>query len=134
MASFEKLPSTSAFIDRPTYWHEVALETVQRSREAAEDGALVLTCELIDVVRRNANAALNFLNRVVSAKSPAEIFELQVTHLWTQFGAVFRQAEELRALAMGVLTDIAQACAIGSASEPAREPSSERQTTVLPRA
>lgn len=83
MASSDKLPSTSAFIDRSTYWHEVALENVQRSLEAVEDGALVLTCELIDVARRNVNAALNFINRVVSAKSPAEIFELQVTHSWT---------------------------------------------------
>jgi hypothetical protein len=117
MASFEKLPSTSPFIDRPTYWHEVALENVQRSLEAAEDGALVLTCELIDVARRNANATFNFINRVASAKSPTEIFELHVIHSWTQFGAVLWQAEELRALAMGVLTEIAQACVI--AFEPA---------------
>ena len=132
MANFEDWPFTSHFIVDPEYWHEIAFEKVQRRLVAAEDGALVLNCELIDLARRNANAALNFINRVVSAKSPAEIFELQVIHSWTQFGAVLRQAEELRALAMGVLTDIAHARAIGSACEPAREPRSEEQTTALP--
>lgn len=124
MADFGDRPCISHFSDRTQYWHEAGLENVQRSFEAAEDGALVLNLELIDIARRNTNAALSLINRVVSAKTPAEIFALQVAHSWTQFGRLLWQAEELSALAMRVLSDIAQAGAVGRALESAHGPES----------
>ncbi len=109
MANVDDWPCIWRFTDYPKYWHEAGPEKVQRTLEAAEDGALVLNFELIDIARRNVNAALNFINRVGNAKSPGEVFALQVAHSWTQFGTLLWQAEELRALATGIFTDIAQA-------------------------
>jgi hypothetical protein len=96
------------FGDPTQYWGEAWLENVHRSFEAAKDGALIFNVELVDIARRNTNAALSLMNRVVSAKTPAEIFALQVAHSWTHFGRLLWQAAELNALTRRVLADIAQ--------------------------
>jgi hypothetical protein len=127
LANFEDRPCVSRFSDQTQYWHEAGLESVQRSLEAVEDGALVLNFELIDLARRNTNAAFSLINRVASAKTPAEIFALQVAHSWTQFDRLLWQAEELSALATRVLTDIAQAGGVGRALGTAQAPRLESQ-------
>jgi hypothetical protein len=49
------------------------------------------------------------MTKLVGAKSLIELTGLQATHSWNQFYALFRQADELGALAVRVIADITEA-------------------------
>jgi hypothetical protein len=106
------------FGDPTQYWGEAWLENVHRSFEAAKDGALIFNVELVDIARRYTNAALSLMNRVVSAKTPTEIFALQVANSWTHCARLLWQAAELNALTRRVLADIVQPTPLAARMSP----------------
>jgi hypothetical protein len=107
----------SLCIERREYDPEAVVKCFQAGLEATREAVITLSGATMNVVQRNANAALNLSSKLLGTKSPAEIYALQVIHAWDQLGAYLRQAEELRALAALLAVQISEAWAGPSVCE-----------------
>ena len=106
MASSEALSLRDSLAKDP---YTAALRATERNVEAAREGTIVLTHKLLGLAQRNANTALNLITKSVNAKSFAELIELNFTHSFNQFYALFRQADEFGELFVRVFADVAEA-------------------------
>jgi hypothetical protein len=105
LASSEALSLRDSLAKDP---YTAALRATERNVEAAREGTIVLTHKLLGLAQRNANTALNLIT-TVNAKSFAELIELNFTHSFNQFYALFRQADEFGELFVRVFADVAEA-------------------------
>jgi hypothetical protein len=106
LASSEALSLRDSLAKDP---YTAALRATERNVEAAREGTIVLTHKLLGLAQRNANTALNLITKSVNAKSFAELIELNFTHSFNQFYALFRQADEFGELFVRVFADVAEA-------------------------
>ena len=87
---------------------EAAVDTMEKSFDAAGQGAVALNRKIIDIAQRNVNSGFDLANSLAGAKNLAEIVELQAGYWRKQFGALAAQAEEVRALSTKVTADTAE--------------------------
>jgi Phasin protein len=96
---------------------EPAEETVQPSEQllifdprqaydAAVDCRVLLNREIIDIFQRNLNASFSLLRRLTTARSLAEIVELQAAHFNHQVAALTGQTQELATLSIRATLDM----------------------------
>src|SRR5262249_29683701 len=99
-----------------------AKETYERMKSAAEQATEVMEdtyatatrgvsdygIKLIEVARRNTNAAFDYYVELMGAKSLSEFVELSTSHARKQFESVPAQTKDLAALAQKVATDTAE--------------------------
>jgi phasin family protein len=64
--------------------------------------------KVIEVARVNTNAAFDFANKLLAAKTLSEVVELSSAHLRKQFETLTEQGKELSALAQKVATEAAE--------------------------
>ena len=87
---------------------EAALETIERSYDAMGQGAAALNRKIIEIAQRNLNSGFDLAKSLATAKTLAEMVELQATYWRKQFSALAAQAEEVRALSTKVTADTAE--------------------------
>ena len=89
-----------------------AVETLQRSFQAARQGTVEVNRMLIDIGRQSVASGLDFARSLAAAKSPIEAARLQLAFFDERMKALLHHAAELRALSADHLA---------KASEPIRE-------------
>ena len=87
---------------------ETTLETIERSFDAAGQGAVALNRKIMEIAQRNLNSGFELAKQLAGAKNLAEIVELQSAYWQKQVEALTSQAEEVRSLATKVAADAAQ--------------------------
>lgn len=87
---------------------ETTLETVEKSFDAAGQGAVALNRKIMEIAQRNLNSGFELAKQLAGAKNLAEIVELQSAYWQKQVEALTSQAEEVRLLATRVAADATQ--------------------------
>jgi phasin len=87
---------------------EAAMETLEKSFDAAGQGAAALNRKIIEIAQRNLNSGFDLAKNLAGAKNLAEIVELQAAYWQKQIDALTAQAEEVRTLATKVAADTAE--------------------------
>jgi len=94
--------------DRSKEALEAGVDAMEKSFDAAGQGAAALNRKIIDIGQRNLNSGFDLAKSLAGAKNLAEILELQGGYWRNQFGTLTAQAEELRALSIKVAADTAE--------------------------
>jgi phasin len=87
---------------------EAAVDTLEKSFDAAGQGAVALNRKIIDIAQRNLNSGFDLAKNLAGAKNLAEMVEVQAVYWREQLGALAAQAEEVRALSTKVTADTAE--------------------------
>jgi phasin len=78
---------------------DASVATLERTFDAAGQGAVALNRKIIDIAQRNVNSGFDLAKSVASAKNLSEMVELQAAYWQKQLNTLTSQAEEVRALA-----------------------------------
>ena len=84
---------------------EEAIDALERSFDAAGQGATAFNRKLIDLSQRNLNSAFDLAKKLAGAKTLGEILELQSAFIRSQFDVFANQAGEIRALTTKIAAD-----------------------------
>jgi phasin len=87
---------------------EEAIDALERSFDAAGQGATAFNRKLIDLAQRNLNSAFDLAKRLAGAKTVGEIVELQSAFIRSQFDVFANQASEIRALTQKIAADTSE--------------------------
>ncbi|WP_291685980.1 phasin [Bradyrhizobium sp.] len=79
-----------------------AIEAVFTS---ASKGASEYSAKLMEMMKANSTATLDFAQELLGLKSPSEVIELWTSHAKKQFEAITAQAKELAELSQKVATE-----------------------------
>ena len=77
---------------------DASVATLERSFDAAGQGAVAFNRKIIDIAQRNVNSGFDLAKSLAGAKNLSEIVELQADYWQKLLGALTSQAEEVRAL------------------------------------
>ncbi|MDD1537265.1 MULTISPECIES: phasin [unclassified Bradyrhizobium] len=82
--------------------------TVEAVFTSASKGASEYTAKLVEFMKANSNAQLDFAQQLFGAKSPSEAMELWTGHTRKQFETLQSQAKELVELTQRVAAETAE--------------------------
>jgi phasin len=94
--------------DRSTGAFEVAVDTMQKSFDAAGQGAVALNRKILEIAQRNVSSGFDLTKSLAGAKNLADFAELQTAYWQKQLDALTAQAEEVRELSTKVTADTAE--------------------------
>jgi phasin len=94
----KSVAQTREAYDRSMQAFDASLTTFERTFDAAGQGATAFNRKIIDLARRNVDASFELATSLASAKTLADIVELQAAFWRKQLGVLTAQAEEIRAL------------------------------------
>ena len=77
---------------------DVSVTTLERTFDAAGQGAVAFNRKIIDIAQRNVNSGFDLAKSLAGAKNLSEVVELQAAYWQKLLGALTSQAEEVRAL------------------------------------
>ena len=92
------LAHTREVYDRSEDTLDTSLATVERTFDAAGQGAVAFNRKIIDIAQRNVNSGFDLAKSLAGAKNLSEIVELQADYWQKLLGALTSQVEEVRAL------------------------------------
>jgi phasin len=99
-ATAEKAVDQSRMVyDRSKDALDASVTTLERTFDAAGQGAVALNRKIIDIAQRNVNSGFDLAKSLAGAKNLSEMVELQAAYWQKQLNALLSQAEEVRALA-----------------------------------
>ena len=78
---------------------DASVATLERTFDAAGQGAVALNRKIIDVAQRNVNSGFDLAKSLAGAKNLSEMVELQAAYWQKLLNTLTSQAEEVRALA-----------------------------------
>jgi phasin len=104
----KNIAQTREIYERSKSAMETALESWERSFDAAGRGAVALNRKVIDIAQRNINSSFELARSLAGAKDLAEAMELHAGFWRKQLGALTAQAEEVRALSTKVAADASE--------------------------
>ena len=78
---------------------DASVATLERTFDAAGQGAVALNRKIIDIAQRNVNSGFDLAKSLAGAKNLSEMVELQAAYWQKLLNTLTSQAEELRALA-----------------------------------
>lgn len=81
---------------------DASVATLERTFDAAGQGAVAFNRKIIDIAQRNVNSGFDLAKSLAGAKNLSEMVELQAAYWQKLLGAVTSQAEEVRALSTKV--------------------------------
>jgi phasin len=81
---------------------DASVATLERTFDAAGQGAVAFNRKLIDIAQRNVNSGFDLAKSLAGAKNLSEMVELQAAYWQKLLGALTSQAEEVRALSTKV--------------------------------
>jgi phasin len=84
--------------ERSTDALDASVATVERTLDAAGQGAVAFNRKIIDIAQRNVNSGFDLAKNLAGAKNLAEMGELQAAYWQKLLGTFTSQAEEVRAL------------------------------------
>ena len=87
---------------------DASVATLERSFDAAGQGAVAFNRKIIDIAQRNVNSGFDLAKSLAGAKNLSEMVELQAAYWQKQFGALTAQAKEVHALSTKVTADTAE--------------------------
>jgi phasin len=79
--------------------------TIEAVFSCASKGASEYSAKLMEIMKSNSTATLDFAQELLSIKSPSEAVELWSSHAKKQFETISAQAKELAELAQKVATE-----------------------------
>ena len=79
--------------------------TIEAVFTSASKGASEYSAKLMEIMKANTTASLEFAQQLFSVKSPSEAMELWTSHAKKQFEAVTAHGKELAELAQKVATE-----------------------------
>jgi phasin len=82
--------------------------TIEAVFTIASKGASEYSAKLMEIMKANTTANLDFAQELFGVKSPSEAMELLTSHTRKQFEAVSSQAKELAQLGQKVATETAE--------------------------
>ena len=85
-----------------------SIDAMERSFDAAGQGATAFNRKLIDIAQRNLNTGFDLAKSLAGAKTLAEIVELQSAFIRNQFDVFSSQASEIRALTTRIAADTSE--------------------------
>jgi len=94
--------------DRSKDTLDTSLATVERTFDAAGQGAVAFNRKVINIAQRNVNSGFDLAKSLAGAKNLTEMVELQVAYWRKLFATLPSQAEELRTLWTKVVADAGQ--------------------------
>jgi phasin len=97
---------------------DASVATLERTFDAAGQGAVAFNRKIIDIALQNVNSGFDLAKSLAGAKNLSEMVELQATYWQKLLNALTSQAEEVRALT----TKMAAA-----AAEPVKEQVKQRR-------
>jgi phasin len=77
---------------------DASVTTLERTFDAAGQGAVAFNRKFIDIAQRNVNSGFDLAKSLAGAKTLSEMVELQAAYWQKLLGALTSQAEEVRAL------------------------------------
>jgi phasin len=86
---------------------EAAVDTIARSFDALGRGTAALNRKVIEIAQENVSSGFDLAMSLATARTLAEMVELQATHWRKQLSTLPAQAEEVRALSTKVAADMA---------------------------
>ncbi len=87
---------------------DASVVTLERTFDAAGQGAVALNRKIIDIAQRNVNSGFDLAKSLAGAKNLSEMVELQAAYWQKQLNTLPSQAEEVRALATKMATAASQ--------------------------
>jgi phasin len=81
---------------------DASVTTLERTFDAAGQGAVAFNRKIIDIAQRNVNSGFDLAKSLAGAKNLSEMVELQAVYWQKLLGALTSQAEEVRALSAKV--------------------------------
>jgi phasin len=84
--------------DRSKDTFDASVATLERTFDAAGQGAVALNRKIIDIAQQNANSGLDLAKSLAGAKTLSEMVELQSSYWQKLMRTLALQAEEVRAL------------------------------------
>ena len=81
---------------------DASVATLERTFDAAGQGAVAFNRKMIDIAQRNVNSGFDLAKSLAGAKNLSEMVELQAAYWQKLLGALTSQAEEVRALSTKV--------------------------------
>ena len=87
---------------------DASVATLERTFDAAGQGAVAFNRKLIDIAQRNVNSGFDLAKSLAGAKNLSEMVELQAAYWQKLLGALASQVEEVRALSSRVTADAAE--------------------------
>jgi hypothetical protein len=106
------IPKPAPRPDTPRHLLGGAVDTFQRTFEAAGQGTVAVNCKLLDFARTNVNSSLDYVKDLAAARSPVRDMRLQMEYWHDCFETFVSQTQELRALSAEV---------VANANKPLRE-------------
>lgn len=94
----DRTKTTRRNFDQATAAGETAVKESQLRYTAAMENASDLNGKLVEMMRENAEAALDAASQIASAKTPADLAQAWSTHATKQFAMLTDQASELTAV------------------------------------
>jgi len=82
-----------------------ATKALESTMENAHQGSLQLSKKAIDAMRSNAEAGFQHLDKMMSAKSFAEVIEMQTAYVRKQIEMATDQSKDMQALTQSVAKD-----------------------------
>ena len=84
--------------DRSKHALDASVVTLERTFDAAGQGAVAFNRKIIEIAQRNVNSGFDLAKSLAGAKNLAEMVELQAAYWRKPSGTLTSQAEEVRAL------------------------------------
>ena len=81
---------------------DASVTTLERTFDAAGQGAVAFNRKIIDIAQRNVNSGFDLAKSLAGAKNLSAMVELQAAYWQKLLGALTSQAEEVRALSAKV--------------------------------
>jgi phasin len=82
--------------------------TIEAVFSTASKGASEYSAKLMEIVKANTSASLDFAQALIGVKSPSEAMELWTSHAKAQYEAFTANAKELAELSKKIATDTAE--------------------------
>ena len=83
-----------------------ATRALESAMENAHQGSLSFSKKAIDAMRSNAEIGFNHLEKMMSAKSFAEVIEMQTAYVRKQIEAVTDQATDMQSLSQSIAQEL----------------------------
>ena len=88
--------------DRSKHALDASVATLERTFDAAGQGAVAFNRKIIEIAQRNVNSGFDLAKSLAGAKNLSEMVELQAAYWQKLLNTLTSQAEEVRALATKV--------------------------------
>ena len=99
---------TREVYDRSKDALDASVATLERTFDAAGQGAVAFNRKIIDIAQRNVNSGFDLAKSLAGAKNLSDIAEVQAAYWRKMFGTLTSQAEEVRALSTKVTAAAAE--------------------------